>query len=412
MIIFALALFVLTGFVALSVDGGFLMAERRQTQNAADAGALAAAAALRDGRSADDAGKAYGSENADVTDDNIAVHVPPVSGAYAGLDGYVQVEITKEVEKFFVGAVYSGDWEVTASAVAGIEQGLKPYALLVLEDPLDLRGTVSLTITDGSIHVNDDIKRSGVSNTVNVDGIISATGDIEALDSWNTGGILPNVKDPIPDPLEGTPPPPKGPAVTSAMLTAAGFTVSGPKWVCSATCSLPAGYYHNSNISPTTIQAGGTVILEPGIHYFDGSITLSASNTNSWIQAQGVLMYFDHGAKFEPGNGNFHLSAPCLDSTPQIPRCSGEAAYPGGVAGMALWISKDNCSTFNASGNGNYTVEGVIYAPCSFVSMDGTPGTNGMQVIVGELELRGTGSFTINYRDYVVAEFPQIFLVE
>jgi hypothetical protein len=196
------------------------------------------------------------------------------------------------------------------------------------------------------------------------------------------------------------------------MLTAAGFTVSGPKWVCSATCSLPAGYYHNSNISPTTIQAGGTVILEPGIHYFDGSITLSASNTNSWIQAQGVLMYFDHGAKFEPGNGNFHLSAPCLDSTPQIPSCSGEAAYPGGVAGMALWISKDNCSTFNASGNGNYTVEGVIYAPCSFVSMDGTPGTNGMQVIVGELELRGTGSFTINYRDYVVAEFPQIFLVE
>jgi hypothetical protein len=196
------------------------------------------------------------------------------------------------------------------------------------------------------------------------------------------------------------------------MLTAAGFTVTGPKWVCAATCSLPAGYYHDDNISPRTIQAGGTVILEPGIHYFDGTIILSASDTNSWIQAQGVLMYFDNGATFEPGNGNFFLSAPCLDSTPQIASCSGEAAYPGGAAGMALWISKDNCSTFNASGNGNYTVEGVIYAPCSFVSMDGTPGTNGMQVIVGELELRGTGSFTINYRDYVTAEFPQIFLVE
>ena len=79
---------------------------------------------------------------------------------------------------------------------------------------------------------------------------------------------------------------------------------------------------------------------------------------------------------------------------------------------MALWISADNCSTFDGSGNGNYTVEGVIYAPCSFVSMDGTPGTNGMQVIVGELQLRGTGSFTVNYRDYVTAEYPQIFLVE
>jgi len=44
--------------------------------------------------------------------------------------------------------------------------------------------------------------------------------------------------------------------------------------------------------------------------------------------------------------------------------------------------------------------------------MDGTPGTNGMQVIVGELQLRGTGSFTVNYRDYVTAEYPLIFLVE
>ena len=41
MIIFALAIFVLIGFVAISIDAGFLMAERRQTQNAADAGALA-----------------------------------------------------------------------------------------------------------------------------------------------------------------------------------------------------------------------------------------------------------------------------------------------------------------------------------------------------------------------------------
>jgi hypothetical protein len=316
------------------------------------------------------------------------------------------------VEKFFVGAVYSGDWEVAASAVAGIEPAARPYALLVLEDPLDLRGTVSLTINDGSIHVNDDITRSGTSNTVNVDGTISSTGSIEFLDSWQTGGYMPNITDPVPDPLAGTPPPPKGPPITNAILTAAGFTVSGPKWVCSGTCTIPAGYYHDANISPGTIEAGGTVILSKGIHYFDGSIKLSASNTNSSIHAEGVLLYFDNGSTFEPGNGNFYLSAPCLTTATQIASCDGEAAYAGGANGMALWISADNCSTFNASGNGNYTVEGVIYAPCSFVSMDGTPGTNGMQVIVGELQLRGTGSFTITYRDYVTAAYPQIFLVE
>jgi hypothetical protein len=340
------------------------------------------------------------------------VHVPPISGAHAGNAKYVQVVITKDVDRFFVGAVYSGDWQVAASAVAGIEPDLRPYALLVLNKPLDLRGTVSLTVNDGSIHVNNDITRSGTSNSVDVDGTVSATGSIESLSSWQTGGLRPNVQTPVPDPLAGTPPPPKGPAITNAMLTAAGFSVSGPKWVCAGSCALPPGYYHDSAISPKTIEAGGTVTLQKGIHYFDGTIKLSMSNTSSWIRADGALLYFDHGATFVPGNGNFALSAPCLSSTPQIASCSGEAAYAGGANGMALWISKNDCSTFDASGNGNYTIEGVIYAPCSLVSMDGTPGSNGMQVIVGELQLRGTGAFTINYRDYVEAQYSQLFLVE
>jgi hypothetical protein len=344
--------------------------------------------------------------------ENVNVYVPPINGAYAGMDGYVQVSVEKDVEKFFVGAVYGGDWKVTTWAVAGIEPDPKPYALLVLRDPLDLRGTVNLTVNDGSIHVNNDTTTSGTVNVVDVDGTISATGSIESTDNWTTGGILPNVQDPVPDPLEGTPPPPKGPNITSAMLTAAGFTVSGPKWVCAAVCSLPAGYYHDSNISPRTIESSGTVNLQPGIFFFDGSIILSATDTNSWIRGEGVLLYFDNNSRFVPGNGNFYISAPCLTEATMIATCDGLAAYPGGANGMALWISKDNCREFDASGNGNYTIEGVIYAPCSFVSMDGTPSSLGMQVIVGELQLRGTGSFTVNYRDYVEANYPRVYLVE
>src|SRR5688500_1563150 len=47
LIIFAMASFVLIGFVALAVDTGFLMAERRHTQNAVDAGALAGAKSVQ-----------------------------------------------------------------------------------------------------------------------------------------------------------------------------------------------------------------------------------------------------------------------------------------------------------------------------------------------------------------------------
>jgi hypothetical protein len=35
-----------------------------------------------------------------------------------------------------------------------------------------------------------------------------------------------------------------------------------------------------------------------------------------------------------------------------------------------------------------------------------------MQVIVGELQLRGSGSFTVNYRDYITADVPRMYLVE
>ena len=42
----ALSMLVLLGFVALAVDVGYLYAERRHMQNAADAGALEAARAL------------------------------------------------------------------------------------------------------------------------------------------------------------------------------------------------------------------------------------------------------------------------------------------------------------------------------------------------------------------------------
>ena len=52
LVLFALALTVLIGFVALSVDAGFLMAERRQVQAAADAGAMAAAVAMRENKDA------------------------------------------------------------------------------------------------------------------------------------------------------------------------------------------------------------------------------------------------------------------------------------------------------------------------------------------------------------------------
>ena len=55
LVLVALALFVLVGFVALAVDVGHIYRERRHMQNAADAGALAGARELCQGEGASQA---------------------------------------------------------------------------------------------------------------------------------------------------------------------------------------------------------------------------------------------------------------------------------------------------------------------------------------------------------------------
>ncbi len=384
LIIFALASLALIGFVALSVDAGFLLAERRQAQNAADAGALAAATDVLRNKSlsvVQTAGKDYGAINANVPAGNVTINWPPASGPYAGNSKYVEAIVTKNVTKFFVGAVYTGDWKVTARAVAGVEPEPRAYALLALNSPgIYINGTTNVTIQNGSAMSNTIINSSGGSNVFTAGGSIDAAGSINGNGNWSAPGGINTNQSAIPDPLLGTPAPPKGLPMLAPVD-------------CSSTCVLLPGYYNNQNIN-----IKGTATFLPGIYYFDGSTKLDLQNTNSWIKGSGVMFYFAGGSKFTPGNGNIQISAP--SSTP----------YSGGVTGMLLWIA--NCSTFDSQGNGEFAVEGIIYAPCSHVELHGTPGGAGVQVIVGDLTIKGTSAFVIKYREYVKMAKPRIWLIE
>ncbi|MBO9351294.1 MAG: hypothetical protein J7449_07425 [Thermomicrobium sp.] len=95
------------------------------------------------------------------------------------------------------------------------------------------------------------------------------------------------------------------------------------------------------------------------------------------------------GNLIDPKNGELHLEAP-----QSIP-------YPGGLAGMAVWIA--NCSLFDSQGNGEFYVRGLIYAPCSQVTMHGNPYGTAIegQVIVRDLTIKGTSDFRVQYRKYV-----------
>src|ERR1051325_7691931 len=95
---------VIVGIVALGMDGGRLMEERRHVQAAADAAALAAAADLYQNytqqqgqdttgtaRTAALSSAAANGYTHDGARTMVTVRVPPPTGAFAGQAGYVEV---------------------------------------------------------------------------------------------------------------------------------------------------------------------------------------------------------------------------------------------------------------------------------------------------------------------------------
>lgn len=393
MILFAVATLVLIGAIALAVDVGYLLAERRQVQAAADAAAMAGAKSALDNKPGEviSAARMYATLNAGVPDG--AVTVNPNASAPSGsgdADRYVAVTIEKNVQKFFLGAIYGGDWIASASAVAAVEPVEGNYALITLdknrEPGVYANGNTGIDITGdgGGAMSNTTMQGIGISR-FKVEGALHAYGKIQPTGNWSApDGIVGNRGRHIADPLADINPPNKG---------------SEPDDIpddCKPTCSLQPGLYKDWNI---TIH--GTATLAPGVYYFQNS-DIGLQNTNSTIQGTGVHLYFDSSSSFDPKNGNVYITA--MDGADP----ESEPSYRD----IALWFA--SCSDINPSGNPKMRIEGIFYAPCAHVKMNGTPGVDTVngQVIVGSLEVKGTADLRIRYTKRVETPMPTVYLVQ
>lgn len=388
MVIFALCSLVLVGFLALAVDAGYLMSERRQVQAAADAAALAAAKAALDNKSASEVlstGQSYGAFNAGVATSGVTVSRPPTSGPYAGNNNYIQVTVAKNVTRFFLGAVYTGPWSVSATATAGVETVPGNYALIALERTathgIYLNGNTGIIINNNSGSAMSNSNIHGLPNSnFDVAGTIDANSTIQSGSGWSApGGIRPNQPE-IDDPLASVPVPPKGTSRTFPN--------------CNSDCTLQPGWYRNQSL---TIRR--TATFQPGIYYFENS-SIDLQNTNSEIICNGCLVYFDASSSFDPKNGDVSMTAPT--SSP----------YAGGQNGMVFWYAR--CNNLDLQGNGNLYFQGIFYAPCALVTLHGNPASDTIngQIIVNRLDIRGTSDVRISYNSYVSTNRPAIFLVE
>ena len=121
LIMFALALIVMLGFVAMTLDVGLAFLERRSLQNAVDAAALAAAQDLANGESdatATAVALDYMGRNGFSDTAEIEVHIPPLSGAFAGQSGYVEVAGYSKAPTALLNLFLDDAIDVSARAVA------------------------------------------------------------------------------------------------------------------------------------------------------------------------------------------------------------------------------------------------------------------------------------------------------
>jgi hypothetical protein len=409
----ALCLIPILGVVSLAVDGGMLMSDRRQAQRVADSAALAAAIDLFDrwnsNAGADASGTAKksalttaaanGYSNDGVTS-IVTVNIPPSSGTFANQRGYAEVVITYNQSRFFSAIWGSGALKVKARAVArGTYTPANPGILIL--DPtdnntLDVTASGNVTVTNGGAIDVDSKSANGGATCTSTGNIVADTINLSdnTYNHSNTGTLIGQInynQPPTPDPLAALPEPsqPQAPNLPSSTLALLGSGYSTNNGVndsgnSGSTIDLYPGYYAGIKVT-----GNDQIVLHdnpdgsPGIYYI-GSQGLSITNAGG-ITGSNVMLYSNGTGNISlTGSGSMSLSPPTS----------------GIYKGITLFQERSSNKQISITAQGNMDMAGTFYAAAAKVSITGQGGytnTIGSQWIAWQLDVTGSGSFTVNY---------------
>ncbi|MGC2163714.1 MAG: pilus assembly protein TadG-related protein [Silvibacterium sp.] len=384
LVIVALSMTMLLGFLAFAIDAGILLRQRRLAQIAADAAAVAGAAYLNPDNptastytptaalaAAAQNGFTNGSDGVTVTI-NGPTNGGPQYGAFGGNPHYVEAIVSQSEQTFFLNLVGSHFMTVTTRAVATLGNSQNCiYALGSSGIVLNASNGTDLTATSCGIIGNGNLSVVGGAH-INAQSIAVA-----GTSTINNGGST------SPTPATGIPP------VSNPLSYLTPPTYSN----C---VNPPAGgngaYANGVTLGPAT--AGGTVCynylniangatnitLNPGVYVINGNFTLGGGVS---VTGTGVTFYFpNNGDTINIANGvTLALSAPTS----------------GNLNGILFWQSSSDTSTISLEGGANSNLQGVIYAPTAPLLVENGTGTNTyVDTIVQSLTIDG-GATLKNY---------------
>jgi len=436
----------LPAIVALVVDGGMLLTERRRAQATADAAAMAAACVLYDNYPVDqgqgnvgnpsDAALTVASANGytnDGTTSSVTVNIPPKSGIYAGLAGYAEVIVTYYQGRAFSSFLGTGTMPVKARAVARGAWTDPNVGVLVLnysgKGTLSDQGNGAFTETGAKVIVNSNNSSAAmdtgngtmIATEFDITGGYSISGSGQMLTNPIPNNIVTGMH-PTPDPLAYIPAPSQ-PA--SASVLTKGNTLA-PTFT-NASYTLPDGTtktYNNiyiltpgsfggpSDPKLPNFSNGDLVIFQQasaggsGIYYLTaGGFNANSADIIMDPTTSGGIMIYNAGTGTNDGvniagnsNGYVNLGGPTN----------------GIYQGLTFFQARNAPEDVQIAGDGSFTITGTIYAADATLKVTGNGGVAniGSQYVSNDLALAGNGNVNIKYKGPKVARVRILTLVE
>jgi hypothetical protein len=383
----AVGLTALLSMLALLVDGGLLLSERRHAQATADAAALAAASDLyaqwKTNQGADPNGTAAASASSvascngytnDGTTNSVTVNIPPNSGNFVGRAGYAEVIVTWKQRRGFSAILGNETIRVSARAVAqgrSITGGSASPAILMLgEGP---------NVTDITV----DGSPSSV--TVTVPSGTTGSGGSIYLDSRTNPAELNGSQSSVTAPyvyIAKSGSAPSGVTASTSMVTGAP-QLPDPLGYLPAPSANNVGARVGVDTTFATSGITGSVTLTPNTMYVVGGKGISLSGQSSvTVQGNGA----DGGVMIYLTGANAAISLSGQSSVNLF------ALSSGPYAGMSIFQDRSDSAGWSVSGNGTLNSTGTIYAPAANVIASGNGGTVAHQIIASSMTVNGTGN--------------------
>ncbi len=437
LVLLAFAVPVLVGFMGLAVDAGVLLRTQRNVQIAADAAAVAGALDYKynttsQPTSATNAGRAAATQNG-VTNGShgavVTINIPPLSGPNAGSSGFVEAIVKDPTSTYFMRIFGFDNVNVSARAVVGAGTTTEGCVLALDRsgDAISLTGSAQLTalscdIVDNSSSSNALTLTGSGSITAKSIGIVGNYSRVGSgtLNPTPTTGLAPAA-----DPLANLP----APTITSGTCSGGTYSNVGTTSVTlpantyctvsnvgSGSITVPPGTYtsiSNTGSGHVTLQSGNYTISGSLSNTGSGSLTTSAGNytiggnlqcTGSCSTTLGSGMYEIGGNLQLTGSGPLTGNSDTfyVGGSTTITGSSNvnlTAPTSGTYNGMLLFQKRGDSSAIAITGSSGSTIEGIVYAPSSPLTLTGS-GTLSVSLDIIADTITETGSGSIDVTNY------------